>query len=388
MRAHVVGYGSIDSLSNNPQTSFQKMLDDNDYIKELDFMSDHPVNKGYMVDDEQLVLPETFRPRSMTRAQKLSMHAANQAILHSGLPIKENVATIISATTSEGEFVSQDYQKVLDNKKVLPRKIVNKISDMVSYHVASHWGFTGLSTSVTAACATGLVGIDYAMRLVDEYDYVIVGSADAGCYPLVMKGFYILGAITADNRPFDDKRTGFVMGEGAGVLILQSDEKVKEYGSNIHATLYTPGHASEGVNMTAPAEDSRGALQSLSGALKKAGYPTIDAVCSHGTSTPVGDPAEYNAIVELVENAPIWAPKSKVGHTIGAAGSLETIYCIESMKQGIIPHIQNLEHCSFDTQSRLAKSNIQLPEKDKLVMVNNSFGFGGKNMSQVIEVRK
>jgi len=386
MKACVVGYGSIDILGTNSHSSFQKMLDNNDYIKTLDFMDDCAINKAYMIDDKDIVLPDQFKARQMTRAQLLAMHAANEAIIHSNLPIVSDVATIISATTSEGEFVAGDYEKVLENKKVMPRKIVNKITDMVTYHVANHWGFTGFSTSVTAACATGLVGIDYAMRLVDEYEYVIVGSSDAGCYPLALKCFNLLGAISNDNRPFDDARSGFVMGEGAGVLILQSEQKAKEYNSTVHATLYTPGHASEGVSLTAPAEDGRGALQSLKGALKNANNPVIDAVCSHGTSTPIGDPVEYNAICELIPAATIWAPKSKVGHTIGAAGTLETIYCIESMKNKVVPHIQNLETCSFDTKNRLAKKNIELPSKNKYVMVNNSFGFGGKNMSQVVEV--
>jgi len=386
MQAHVVGYGSIDVLGNNSLSSFNRMLDDHDYIKQLDFMSDYPINRGYMVDDNCIEYPEGFKPRALTRAQKFAMHATNIAISHSKLPIKKDVAVIISSTLSEGEFVSTDFSKLLENRKVQPRRMINRITDMVTYHVVSHWGFHGMSTSVAAACATGLVGIDYAMRLLDEYEYVIVGSADAGCYPMALKGFTTIGAISADNKPFDDYRSGFVMGEGAGVLILQSEEKAKEYGSTSHAKLYTPGHASEGLHITSPAEDGRGAIQSITSALKNAGYPTVDAVCAHATSTPVGDVVEYSAIAKTLPDSVIWAPKSKVGHTIGGAGTLETIYCIESMKQGTVPHIQNLEICSFDTNNKLATLNQALPKKDKLVMINNSFGFGGKNMSQVIEV--
>lgn len=382
----VVGYGSIDVLNTNSYDSFTRMLDDTDYIKDLSFMGDYPINKGYLVDENDVILPDNFKPKSLTKEQLLAMHAAHQALEHSGLPIVADVATIISSTTNEGSFVETGYEKVLQDKKVMPRKIFNKISDMITFHIANHWGFRGFSTSVTAACATGLVSIDYAMRMVDEYEYVVVGCSDAGCYPLALKCFHLLGAISSDNKPFDDKRSGFVMGEGAGVLILQSEEKAKQYGSKIHAKLYPTGHASEGVSLTAPADDGIGAKTSLFKALKNANNPDIDAVSSHGTSTPVGDPIEYNATMELLPNAKIWAPKSKLGHTIAAAGVLETIYCIESMKNRVVPHIQNLEHCSFDAANSLVKENILLPDKTQYFMVNNSFGFGGKNMSQVIEV--
>lgn len=381
----VVGYGSIDVLDNNSKDSFQKMLDNKDYVRDLHVMQDYQINKGYLVDESNIVLPNDFKPRSLTKEQLLAMHAANQALLHSGLPIVSDVATIVSSTTSEGSFVETGYERVLQDKKVMPRKIFNKITDMITFHIANHWGFQGFSTSVAAACATGLVSIDYAMRLVDEYEYVVVGCSDAGCYPLAIKCFNQIGAISNSNKPFDDNRSGFVMGEGAGVLILQSEKKANEYNSTIHAKLYPTGHASEGVSLTAPSEDGRGAKASLSKALKNANYPQIDAVCSHGTSTPVGDPIEYLATCELVSDAKIWAPKSKVGHTIAAAGILETIYCIESMKNKVIPHIQNLENCSFDIDKRLAWDNSILASKKKYYMVNNSFGFGGKNMSQVIE---
>jgi len=252
--------------------------------------------------------------------------------------------------------------------------------------VCNHWGFHGLSTSVAAACATGLVGIDYAMRILHKYDYVIVGGADAGIYKTTLEGFDSIGALSSDNSPFDDNRSGFVMGEGAGVVILQSKENVDKFNSKPVAKLYEPGHATEGLSLTSPAEDGRGATQAMRQALENSPVSMVDSICCHATSTSIGDITEYKAIDRVHSNNPIlWAPKSKLGHTVAASGILETIHLFEAFRARMIPHIQNLDKCSFDKRNLLAYSNRGIGSDNNWAM-NNSFGFGGKNMSQVIEL--
>lgn len=382
LEAYVVGYGSIDTLGNNPWSSFQKTLDNVDYKTWFDDLG----LMAYPVDDDTIVYPSGWRPRNNSRAQKFLMHATNLALEHSTLPIVPNVAVILSSTLSEGELNEENFPKRAAGKRIPLRSLVNTITDMCTYHVCNHWGFHGLSTSVAAACATGLVGIDYAMRILHKYDYVIVGGADAGIYKTTLEGFDSIGALSSDNSPFDDNRSGFVMGEGAGVVILQSKENVDKFNSKPVAKLYEPGHATEGLSLTSPAEDGRGATQAMRQALENSPVSMVDSICCHATSTSIGDITEYKAIDRVHSNNPIlWAPKSKLGHTVAASGILETIHLFEAFRARMIPHIQNLDKCSFDKRNLLAYSNRGIGSDNNWAM-NNSFGFGGKNMSQVIEL--
>lgn len=389
-KCYVVGYGMIDSLGNNPEDCFAKMIDNNDYSKELPDMveANCPVYRGAMFDPNSVILPKDFDPkmaRSLTNAQRMMLHATDQALLMSGLPHHYDVAVLMSSVSNDTEFLEQNYNKIRENKRVNPRESANRIPDMGCSHITSHYQFMGLSTALFASCATGLVGIDYAMRLVDEYEYVIVGGADAGCFKMAINYFNSLGAVANSTEPFDDNRKGFLMGDGCGVMILQSEKMVKKYGSTVHATLYPTGCASDAVDMTSPANDGRGARISMAKAMEH--VDKVDYVCAHATSTPVGDPIEYETVVSFVGDTPIWAPKSKIGHTLAAAGILEGIYSILSMKNGIIPHIQNLTNASLDTKDLLVREN-QTNSNKCLRTLNNSFGFGGKCVSQVIEVNK
>lgn len=384
--AYVVGYGLIDSLGNNPTACFSNMLNGDDYSVELSFMGDHKIHRGIPADDTLLELPEKFTSKitaNMTRAQQFALHATDQALKMSGLPLVPNVAVIVSSVSNDVEFLDGNFQKLKDNKRVNPFKVVNRIPDIISAQICGNYGFMGVSFALYASCATGLLSIDYAMRILDEYDYVIVGGADAGVFEIAMKYFAAIGALGNVNAPFDDNREGFVMGEGSGVLILQSEEKVKEYNSTIHAKLYPAGTASDAYDLTSPADDGRGSKLALEKALKD--VDSIDVISAHATSTPVGDPIEYKVISERLPNVPIYAPKSKIGHTLAAAGILETIYAIESMKNKTVPHCQNMVKCSYDVHNTLVKSPMKL-EGSVLRTLNNSFGFGGKCASQVIEV--
>jgi len=386
--AYVVGYGIIDSLGNNPEECFSKLIDEFDYSVEVNFMGAHKIHRGIPVNDDSIILPEKFTPKitaNMTRAQQIAIHATDQALKMSGLPLSNNVAVIISSVSNDVEFLDSCFLKLKENKRVNPFKIINRIPDIISSQICSHYGFMGTSFAIYASCASGLLSIDYAMRILDEYDYVIVGGADAGVFEIAMKYFASIGALGNTNSPFDDNREGFVMGEGAGVLILQNLEKVKQFSSTIHAKLYPVGSASDAFDLTSPAKDGRGAKIAMEKSLK---YVTdIDVVSAHATSTPIGDPIEYDVISEKLPNVPIYAPKSKIGHTLAAAGILETIYSIESMKKGIIPHCQNMVKCSYDIHNTLVKTPTKI-DKPILRTLNNSFGFGGKCACQVIEVKK
>jgi len=169
-------------------------------------------------------------------------------------------------------------------------------------------------------------------------------------------------------------------------LILASAKSVEKYGSKVYATLYPAGLASDAYDQTSPAADGRGSRLALSKATTS--NVTIDAVSAHATSTPTGDIIEYASITDYFGNIPIYAPKSKIGHALAGSGMVETIYAIESMTAGIIPHIQNLNNASMDTHNCLVRTNTPFEDKPTLRTLNNSFGFGGKCASQIIEVTR
>ena len=386
--AYVVGYGMIDALGSHPSQCFEGMIDHKDYAMKLDFMGDHKIQYGIPCHHDT-VLPEGFAPKklkNMTRAQELAIHAVDQALKHSNLPHSSNVAVIMSSCSNDVETLDANFQRLKDNKRVNPFTIVNRIPDMIAGQICTYYQFHGASVALQASCATGMYSIDYAMRILDEYDYVIVGGADAGVFEIALKYFSSIGALGNHNCPFDEEREGFVMGEGAGVMILQSMEKVQEYGSKIHAKLFPVGSATDGFDLTSPASDGRGAKIALNKALSKLPTKKIDMVSAHATSTPVGDIVEYNVIKEFFNNIPMYAPKSKIGHTLGASGILECIYSIESMKNRVIPRCYNLKNCSYDIDNILVKDAVKLSGVDTLRTMNNSFGFGGKCASQVVEV--
>lgn len=387
--AYVVGYGMIDALGSHPSQCFEGLIDHKDYAMKLDFMGDHKIQYGIPCHHDT-VLPEGFAPKklkTMTRAQELAIHAVDQALKHSNLPHSSNVAVIISSCSNDVESLDANFQRLKDNKRVNPFTVVNRIPDMIVGHICTQYQFHGASLALQASCATGMYSIDYAMRILDEYDYVIVGGADAGVFEMALKYFSSIGALGNRNMPFDEEREGFVMGEGAGVMILQSMEKVQEYGSKIHAKLFPVGAATDGFDLTSPATDGRGAKIAMNKAISKLPTKKIDMVSAHATSTPVGDIIEYQTIIDKFGDIPIYAPKSKIGHTLGASGILECIYSIESMKRRIIPRCFNLHKASYDLTNSLVRASVPLSGKiDTLRTMNNSFGFGGKCASQVIEV--
>lgn len=387
---YVVGYGMIDALGSSPSECFPNFLDDTDYSIDYQPMleREEKIYRGLAVDYDTLKLPEINSKivKTLTRSELLAFHVVEQALNMSGLEKKQDVAVIFSSASNSYESGNKIVHDLYDKKRVNLRKLVNILPDMLPSHLCGHYGFMGASVSMLASCATSLYTMEYAQRLCDEYEYVVVGSADYNVNVELMLYFQSLGALGNNNCPFDDKRTGFMMGDGAGCLILQSAEKVKEYGSTVHAKLYPAGCGSDALDMTSPAPDARGAKIAINKALKNAGGIDIDVVSGHATSTSIGDPIEYLAITQtLGTKIPMYAPKSKIGHTIGAASVLETIYAIESMKNKVIPHIQNLNKCSFDRKGILVRENTELPNKT-LRTLNNSFAFGGKCISQVIEV--
>lgn len=284
-------------------------------------------------------------------------------------------------------------------KRVSPFLVPFMIINMASGQVSIHFDLRGPNSASVTACATSNHSIGESLRLIQHgyADVMFTGGAECAMTPLAFAGFCSMRAMSERNheperasRPFNKDRDGFVMGEGAGVLILESLSHAKKRGTYIYAEVVGFGMTSDAHDMVAPPRDGEGAAKAMEFALSDAKLPvdTVDYINTHGTSTPIGDVAETNAIKSLFgERAykiPVSSTKSMVGHLLGAAGAVELIACLGGMEKGFLPPTINYElpdeECDLDyipNESRDAKFEVAL---------SNAFGFGGHNTS--IAIRK
>ena len=385
-RVAVTGMGIIDTLGANPKECFDSMLDTSYSHPPLfthSRLEKHRQQPVFPVDRSKLVIPE-LRPtvfKNLEHCNLFALHTVEQALKQSGVKHSENVGVIGSSITLGNYFAMDTWNSMIsETGRVRPKLLLNCAKDFMSGFISQHYGYKGLNTCIQAACATSMFSIDYAMRYVDEYDYVVCVISDHGVEEADVGFFRQLGAIGTKSCPFDDDRDGFIMGEGSGCFILESEEKAKKRNANIIAYLYKPGYGSDTSSPTSPDPDGAAAKLSMRNALKDNNVSFVNA---HGTSTPMGDEIEYNAIKEVLGNVPIVSNKSKIGHTFGACGIIEAIYTIKSLQTGQIPDNHNITKCSFDTDGMITDKNRTTTGKKAL---NNSFGFGGKCASQLIEI--
>jgi len=385
-RVAVTGMGIIDTLGANPTECFNSMLDT--YYSHPPLFSHsrlerHRTQPVFPVDRDKLVIPE-LKPsvlRNLEHCNLFALHTVEQALKQSGVKHSDNVGVIGSSITM-GNYFSMDTWRpmVSETGRVRPKLLLNCAKDFMSGFISQHYGYKGLNTSLYASCATSQFSIDYAMQHVDDYDYMVCVMSEHGVNEADINFFNMIHAMGTKSCPFDDDRDGFIMGEGSGCFILESEEKAKKRNANIIAYLYKPGYGSDTSSPTSPDPDGAAAKLSMRNALKNNDVSFVNA---HGTSTPIGDEIEFNAIKEVLGNIPIVSNKSKIGHTMGACGIIEAIYTIKSLQSGQIPDNHNITKCSFDTDGMITDKNRTTTGKKAL---NNSFGFGGKCASQVIEI--
>jgi 3-oxoacyl-[acyl-carrier-protein] synthase II len=302
-----------------------------------------------------------------------------------GVPHNSNTAVIFSTTMPldhQDQFYAHKHGA--SSKRLGPRKLIDSLPGATPALISSTFGFDGISVGMSAACATGLSSIDYAVRCLEDYDYVVVGAAESPS-PTTASLFGTLGALSNESRPFDQKRDGFVLGEGAGCLVLESEAKAKARGARILARLHKPGMAIDHGTDVAPDPDGIGAIAAMQSALSYAGIqPTdIDYVNAHATSTVLGDLAEYKAVRSLTP-APMYSCKGMIGHLLTSAGINELIYAILFAERGHGGFNAKLDqpiegaHSLPTAPSSTAKSTI--------TTLKNSFGFGRRCASIVLEV--
>jgi 3-oxoacyl-[acyl-carrier-protein] synthase II len=284
-------------------------------------------------------------------------------------------------------------------RKVSPFFIPSALINLVSGHVSIRYGFRGPNHAVVTACSTGAHAIGDAARMValDDADVMVAGGAEAAVCRIGMAGFAAARALSTSynddpqsgSRPWDKGRDGFVMGEGAGIVVLEELEHAKARGATIYGEIKGYGMSGDAYHITAPAEDGDGGFRAMQAALKRAGLAAsdIDYVNAHGTSTPLGDLIEAGAVSRLLGDAvgsvSMSSTKSATGHLLGAAGAIEAIYSLKAVQTGDLPPTLNLEApeeavSDFDL--------VPLKTRNRTVRnaMSNSFGFGGTNASLIV----
>jgi 3-oxoacyl-[acyl-carrier-protein] synthase II len=282
-------------------------------------------------------------------------------------------------------------------RRISPFFIPASLINLASGHVSIRYRFKGPNHAVVTACSTGAHAIGDAARLImlDDADVMVCGGTEAAICRLGLAGFASARALSTNfnddppraSRPWDEARDGFVMGEGAGILVLEEFGHARQRGARIYAEVIGYGMSGDAFHLTAPAEDGNGAYRSMRNALRRAGLAPdkIDYINAHGTSTPLGDEIELGAVKRLFgEHAyklSMSSTKSAIGHLLGAAGSVEAIFAILALRDGVVPPTLNLDNpsasCDIDLVPKVAK------ERKVDYVLSNSFGFGGTNASLI-----
>ena len=331
--------------------------------------------------------------------------AADQAIADSGLkletPEAQERAGVLIGSGIGGLSGIADTSILLKEKgprRVSPFFIPGRLINLAGGYVSIKHSLRGPNNAVVTACATGTHAIGDAARIIalDDADVMVAGGTESPICRIALAGFAACRALstgfndepTKASRPYDRDRDGFVMGEGAGVVVLESYEHAKARGATIYAEVIGYGMSADAYHITAPAEDGDGAYRCMKAALARAGVgpSEIDYVNAHGTSTPMGDEIELKAVERLFGNSTgklaMSSTKSATGHLLGAAGAIEAIFCTLAIRDNVAPPTLNLDNPSIETSIDLVPHKAQ--KRDINIALSNSFGFGGTNASLVL----
>jgi 3-oxoacyl-[acyl-carrier-protein] synthase II len=284
-------------------------------------------------------------------------------------------------------------------RKISPFFIPGRLINLASGYVSIEFGLKGPNHSVVTACSTGAHAIGDAARLIalGDAEVMVAGGTESPVNRLSVAGFAACRALSTGfndeperaSRPYDKDRDGFVMGEGAGVVVLEEYEHAKARGAKIYGEVVGYGLSGDAFHITSPSEDGDGAYRCMRAALKRAGLQAsdLDYINAHGTSTPLGDELELKAVERLVgdsaEGLAMSSTKSAVGHLLGAAGAVEAIFSLLAMRDNIVPPTLNLDNPSVETKIDLAPKQAKPKQID--VALSNSFGFGGTNASLIFK---
>ena len=403
-RVVVTGLGILSPIGNTVNEAWSSCTEGLSGITHVDVgIANSPVSIGAQL--KNFNTSDHLDPKEVRRIDPFIQYgliAANQSISDSGILDyeslnKEKVGINFGAGIG-GIQTIENNKMILESKghkKVSPFFVPGSIVNMISGLVSIKHGFMGPNTSVVTACSTGNHCIGTAARSIacGEADVMIAGGAEMASTPLSIAGFISARALSTNPnpesacRPWDKDRDGFILADGAGSLVLEDYEHAKQRNAHIYAEIIGFGMSSDAYHMTAPPEDGRGAALSMKNALIDAeiNADDIDYINAHGTSTPLGDLAETRALKTIFTNTmpSISSTKSMTGHTLGAAGAIESIFCIKSLNDNVVPPTINL--INQDSECDLDYTALRSVEKKVTVAMNNSFGFGGTNSTLVFK---
>lgn len=336
--------------------------------------------------------------RKMDLFIQYGMVAAIQAVEDAGLEVTEENAPRIGCAIGSGIGglpMIENTHNILNTsgpRKVSPFFVPGSIINMIAGNLAIKYGFRGPNIAITTACTSGTHNIGHAMRMIQygDADIMIAGGAEMATTPLGIAGFSAARALSTRNdnpqaasRPWDKDRDGFVLGEGAGILVLESYESAKARGAHIYCELSGFGMSDDAFHMTAPPENGAGAALSMTNAMRDAGMnpEELHYINAHGTSTPAGDIAESNAAKLVLGSAAkqvrMSSTKSMIGHLLGAAGAVEAAFCVLAIRDKVAPPTINLDNPSEGCDLNYVAHQAQTCQID--TAMSNSFGFGGTN---------
>lgn len=405
-RVVVTGLGAITPVGNDVASFWQGLKDKKVGIAPITYF-DTTDYKAKLAGEVKDFDPKKYMdPKAARRMEPFSQYAvaaAGEAIAQAGLDMEKEdpfrVGTSIGSGIGSLQAMEREHKKMLEKgpNRVNPLLVPMMISNMAVGNVAMHYGLKGKSINVVTACATGTNSIGEAFRSIQygEVDVMVAGGTESAITPLGMAGFAALTALSTNDdpetasRPFDKDRDGFVMGEGAGIVVLESLEHAQKRGAKILAEVVGYGGSNDAFHITSPAEDGSGAAYAMEMALKDAGIAPekIDYINAHGTSTHHNDLFETMAVKKALGDhaykVKINSTKSMIGHLLGAAGGVEFIACVKSIEDGFVHATAGLkeagEGCDLDyTMGEGVPMDIHYA-------LTNSLGFGGVNASLVIK---
>ena len=405
-RVVVTGLGMLSPVGNTVESTWNALLAGQSGIS----LIDHFDTTAYATRFAGLVKNfncEDFISRKDARKMdafiQYGIVAGMQAMQDAGLDINEANANRIGAAIGSGigglGLIEENHSSLVNGgpRKISPFFVPSTIVNMIAGHLTIMYGMRGPSISIATACTSGVHNIGHAARIIayNDADVMLAGGAEKASTPLGVGGFGAARALSTRNdnpqaasRPWDKDRDGFVLGDGAGMMVLEEYEHAKQRGAKIYAEVVGFGMSSDAYHMTSPPENGAGAALAMENALRDAGVTTsqIGYINAHGTSTPAGDKAETQAVKSVfgsdAKRVMVSSTKSMTGHLLGAAGAIESIFTVLALRDQVVPPTINLDNpdegCDLDFVPHEARQT-----KDMEFTLCNSFGFGGTNGSLI-----
>ncbi|MEM7218914.1 MAG: beta-ketoacyl-ACP synthase II [Pseudomonadota bacterium] len=404
-RVVITGLGMLSPLGNDVQTSWEGILAGRSGVAQIEAfdITEFGVKIGAAVKNfETTDYIDRKEARRMDDFIQYGIAAGVQAVEDAGLPSAnippERIGFAIGSGIGGINTIEDTHSTLVNSgpRRVSPFFIPGSVINMISGNLSIRYGFKGPNVAIVTACTTGTHNIGFGARMIQagDADVMVTGGSEQATSPICIAGFTSMKALSTRNddpekasRPWDDDRDGFVLGEGAAVLVLEELEHARARNATIYAEVLGFGMSADANHITSPAEDGSGATAAMRNALNDADLDPakVDYINAHGTSTPLGDVAEVKAIKQVFGDQPdlvVSSTKSMIGHLLGAAGSVEATFCALALRDQVAPPTINLDNPSADCDLDFVPHEAR--PMSMAYTLSNSFGFGGTNGTLVL----